>query len=170
MRVNTRKSIQSFFRAEADKLKRKRSALMWETLSIGCYPHTQQEGDRQGKDPSGVVMGCVQAEQRYPFPLLCHEYMYVYVRKSEGDSVFLWLLPPYLGQALDRNTEEFSITTFLFCGRVPYGRPSATSTLQVYPDIHNFRVVSGGNLLFIVMMSISGCACLERRAYSAHCR
>lgn len=103
MRVNTRKSIQSFFRAEADKLKRKRSALMWETLSIGCYPHTQQEGDMQGKDPSGVVMGCVQAEQRYPFPLLCHEYMYVYVRKSEGDSVFLWLLPPYLGQALDQH-------------------------------------------------------------------
>ena len=138
MRVNTRKSIQSFFRAEADKLKRKRSALMWETLSIGCYPHTQQEGDRQGKDPSGVVMGCVQAEQRYPFPLLCHEYMYVYVRKSEGDSVFLWLLPPYLGQALDQHGTQVAKNYYL---SFLWAR---ASTLQVYPDIHNFRVCPAG--------------------------
>ena len=74
MRVNTQKSIQSFFRAEVDQLKRKRSALIWESLSIGCYPYTQQEGE--GKDPIGVVMGCVQAEQRYPYPPLCHENTY----------------------------------------------------------------------------------------------
>lgn len=104
MRVSTQKSIQSFFRAEADKLKRKGSALMWETLSIGCYPHTQQEGDRQSKRGS---YGMCSKQSRDILSHRCATNMniniYVYVRTSEGDSVFLWLLPYYLGQALDQH-------------------------------------------------------------------